>query len=447
MKPKILLVNPSVYDFTAYDFWIRPYGLLSVGGMLRDRADLSLFDYLDRSNLADGGAEIRQDRFGRGKFASKRVKKPEIFGAIPRYFRRFGADRSTFERFLNTKKPFDFVLIQSVMTYWYPGVAEVIEDVRRLCPGAKIVLGGVYATLCPDHARSLGADLVIEGSNLAALADLLEIEGLTEPVSLLEAEGRRGQPSVGARRGPYWEGYERLDVGVMKLTSGCPFACSYCSVPQTEPGFSTKPLDDCIADLHVLCDRGAANIAFYDDALLHEPERLLEPFLGHVIDSGISVNFHTPNGLHARFITADLARLMVRGGFKTFYLGFESCSEAFQRQTGAKVLSRHLAEAVENLLAAGANRQNIIAYEILGHPESNLQELEQSIRFANGLGIRVMLSDFSPIPGTPDGEKCRKWIDLDEPLNHNKTAFPATLLGFETASYFKTLCNDLNKQL
>jgi pyruvate-formate lyase-activating enzyme len=293
----------------------------------------------------------------------------------------------------------------------------------------------------------MGAEGLVGAEGLMGAEGLVEADGLVEAKELVGAEGLRGQLSAGARWGPYWEGYDRLGVGVMKITRGCPFACSYCSVPQTEPGFSTRPLEDCIAELNVLCERGVADIAFYDDALLHEPERLLEPFLTHVIDSGISVNFHTPNGLHARFITADLARLMVRGGFKTFYLGFESCSEAFQRQTGSKVLSDHLAEAVDNLLAAGADRQNVIAYELLGHPESNLQELERSIRFANSLGIRVMLSDFSPIPGTPDGEKCRKWIDLDEPLNHNKAAFPATLLGFKTANHFKKLCNDLNNQL
>ena len=49
--------------------------------------------------------------------------------------------------------------------------------------------------------------------------------------------------------------------------------------------------------------------------------------------------------------------------------------------------------------------------------------------FAHRLGIRVMLSEFSPIPGTPDGEECRRWIDLDEPLRHNKTAFVAHRLG------------------
>jgi len=40
-----------------------------------------------------------------------------------------------------------------------------------------------------------------------------------------------------------------------------------------------------------------------------------------------------------------------------------------------------------------------------------------------------MLSEFSPIPDTPDGERCREWVDLDEPLWHNKTVFPLVLLG------------------
>ena len=55
-----------------------------------------------------------------------------------------------------------------------------------------------------------------------------------------------------------------------------------------------------------------------------------------------------------------------------------------------------------------------------------------------------MLADFSPIPGTPDGEACRKWIDLDEPLNHNKTAFPIRFLGKDEVDRLKGLCKRLN---
>ena len=43
MNPKILLVNPPIFDFSAYDFWLKPYGMLRVGGLLREVAELSLF--------------------------------------------------------------------------------------------------------------------------------------------------------------------------------------------------------------------------------------------------------------------------------------------------------------------------------------------------------------------------------------------------------------------
>jgi hypothetical protein len=58
-----------------------------------------------------------------------------------------------------------------------------------------------------------------------------------------------------------------------------------------------------------------------------------------------------------------------------------------------------------------------------------------------------MLADFSPIPGTPDGELCRQYTDLSEPLNHNKTAFPIRLLGKEKVNYFKELCRQMNSRL
>ena len=198
----------------------------------------------------------------------------------------------------------------------------------------------------------------------------------------------------------------------------------------------------------MLVSLGVQNIAFYDDALLHQPEKILVPFLQAVIKKNLTVNFHTPNALHARFMTADIARLMAQAGFKTFYLGFESRSEAFHQQTGSgKVVSDELAEAVAHLKKAGADPSGICAYEMLGHPKADVQQLEPSMRFANSLGIRLHLSDFSPIPGTPDGDLCGSVVDLSEPLNHNKTAFPVRFLGNEHVNYYKQLCKQLNKNL
>ncbi len=442
---RILLVNPPIYDFAAYDFWLKPYGLLSVAGQLRGQAEFFLFDYLgqgpgDCGFVSEGffkrKASIRNpqsDRWGRGTLYHERIASPEPLKNIPRYFRRFGRPRPVFTNYLQDRGPFDFVLVQTMMTYWYPGVREVIEDIRSAWPAARIVLGGNYATLCPDHARSLGADLVVVGSDLQPLWEFLEMTPNPNEPALWEAAGTNEGSS--------------LRVGALKLADGCPFRCSYCSVPKVYGGFRPRPLERSRAELELLVELGAENVAFYDDALLFEAERVLVPFLTEILRRGIRVNLHTPNALNARFLTADLAQLMVQAGFKTFYLGFESASRQWQQGTGGKVFSEELARAVEHLFAAGADPVDITAYQIVGHPESDVQELEESMRFVHSLGIRGMLADFSPIPGTPDGEACRRWVDLDEPLLHNKTAFPIIRLGFDEVNRLKDLQRAFNRSI
>jgi hypothetical protein len=437
MKPHVLLVNPPIYDFSAYDYWLKPYGLLRVAGMMREQLDMQLFDYLDRYH--DGAsAPARSDPWGRGPFAASRVPIPAVLAGVERPYRRYGHPRQAFQEFLSAHEPFEVVLVQTVMTYWYLGVQEVIEDIRARSKQSKIVLGGVYATLCPEHAAGLGADWVIERTDLDPLWQLLQVTPRPEQI-------------------PLWEAYETLRVGCLKLADGCPFRCTYCSVPQVYPPFASRPLDRSLAELTWLYEHGVENVAFYDDALLFRPQEVLLPFLREVMQRQIQVNFHTPNALNARFITQEVADLMVAAGFKTFHLGFESSAYTWQRKTGGKVYAHELEEAVSYLVRAGADRRLITAYLILGHPEGGhlegdqphggQQDVERSMRFAHDIGLRVMLSEFSPIPGTPDGERCRAWVDLEEPLWHNKTIFPLIFLGEAEVQRLKSLSRHLNRAL
>jgi radical SAM superfamily enzyme YgiQ (UPF0313 family) len=244
-----------------------------------------------------------------------------------------------------------------------------------------------------------------------------------------------------------WEAYRRLETGALKITDGCPFQCSYCSVPKVYGRFKPRSLDRALTELEFLVEQGVRNVAFYDDALLFDAEQVLAPFLEEILRREIRVNLHTPNALNARFVTSELAHLMVRAGFKTFYLGFESASRQWQESTGGKVFSEELARAVAHLLTAGADPTDVTAYQIIGHPDSDAQELETSMRFVHSLGIRGMLADFAPIPGTFDGEVCRRWVDLDEPLMHNKSAFPIIRLGFDEVNRLKDMQRVLNRSL
>ena len=424
MTPSILLVNPPVYDFTAYDFWLRPYGLLRVGGMLRGQARLDLFDFMDRADSRlPPGRWRRSDAFGRGQFHSRVVETPAALADVPRRYRRFGLPREAFRQFLADRAPADFVLVGTGMTYWYLGVREVIEEVRAAWPAATIVLGGLYATLCPDHAAGLGGDLVIRGDDLSPLW------------RALGAAGRADTP-------PLWEAYESLAVGALKITRGCPFRCTYCAVPLLGEEFSARPLAGVLADLEVLAARGARDVAFYDDALLHKPEEALLPLLDALAARSWRLNFHTPNPLHARLLTGEVARRMIAGGYRTFYLGLESRREDWQRRTGGKLAPADLEQAVGNLAAAGADPGAVTAYVILGHPDHDGQDVAGTIAAAAGLGVPVMLAEFSPIPGTGDFAAAGAWTTSGEPLSHNKTAFAIRRLGFDRYNALKALSRE-----
>src|SRR5437867_8287623 len=183
----LLLVNPPIYDFTAFDFWLRPYGMLRVAGQLRS-CKLTLFDHL---------VSRKRDAFGRGRFDQQPVSRPAPLADIPRRFYRFGRPREDFRRLLLEQK-FDTVLVQTVMTYWYLGVREVVDDVRELQPHAKVILGGVYVTPCPAHAASLGVDQVVRGLDLIPIGPPL-MEGL-----------------------PFGEAVDR-EGGVHNIRAACPF--------------------------------------------------------------------------------------------------------------------------------------------------------------------------------------------------------------------------------
>jgi radical SAM superfamily enzyme YgiQ (UPF0313 family) len=427
-KLSVLLVNPPIYDFAAHDFWLKPLGMLTVAGKIANQADVEIFDFLDRNHqFYSDKPQFKNDQWGRGKFFSEKVKKPDVLKAIPRYYHRFGLPAEIFTEFLKTRKPCDFIFIQTVMTYWYLGYQEVIRELKKHWPKTKIILGGPYTMICPEHAKNLGADFVLAGNELNKLWDFLNIKSND---SFL----------------PVWNAYGKIETAAMKITSGCPFKCTYCVVPMFCDSFFAKPIGQAIEELKFLISLGVKNIAFYDDSLLYKSDEVLKPFLRYVIENKIKISFHTPNALNARFIDEEIAGLMVKAGFKSFYLGFESKAGEFQKQTGSKILDNEFADAVKTLVSSGADINGIIAYLILGHPRFEIQDVEESMKFVSNLGVRIMLAEFSPIPGTPDGQLAGKYVDMNEPLMHNKTAFPIILLGSEKVNRIKDICHKLNEQ-
>ena len=423
-NPRILLVNPWIHDFSAFDFWQKPLGLLYIGAILnRMGCETLLLDCLDRYNPfwapLSGSAEAGEKIEGAGKYFRQEVEKPAPLHGIPRRFCRYGAPRERVEAWLEKEAPPDYILMTSFMTYWYPGLVEMAELLRARYPHAPLILGGIYATLCPDHARrTVRPDHLITG------------EGETRVVSLItELSGVPGADSLGLdiERLPYpwYEGYPHLTSIAMLTSRGCPYHCSYCASGLLAASYRRRSPEAVAREIiHWRDTRGVSTIAFYDDALLHEPELHAKPLFRRLAGLKPAIALHTPNGMQPRCIDEEMAGLMHAAGVKSLRLSYESSS--FLRRQG-KVTARELSSALKNLFAAGFQSGQIGVYILAGLPEQEMEEVRDTARQVHVLGARVNLASYSPIPGTREYRRALEsglWDKHQDLLLGNNSLYP-----------------------
>lgn len=407
----VLLVNPWIHDFATYDLWIKPLGLLHLAGVLQQHG--FQLDYVD---CLQNRFECKPD--GRGKFAKQPIPTPEPLRGVKRQYGRYGISPGLFRSRLETINTPDVIFVTSGMTYWYPGVQETISQLKAKFPKTRIVLGGIYATLMPDHAaRHSGADQVISR----------QFEN--DVISFLAGSSSGQYRTLDDYPYPAWHLDPNLPYRVLLTSRGCPYRCTFCASDiLNEQRFVQRSPDAVFEEIDFYWRQGVREFVFYDDALLVNHRRHLMPLLERVIRSGMDVHFHTPNGLNAREVDEDLAELMFRSGFRTIRLSLESTNPEIQKLQGNNKVNNHLFEmAVRNLHQAGYQRGDLECYLIMGLPGQTPPEVRAGLSFVEELGVVSRLATFSPIPGTPEAELARKTIGdsfLEEPLLQNHSVFP-----------------------
>jgi len=429
----ILLINPWITDFSAYNLWVRPLGLLYIASLLRANGfRVTLIDCLD--------FPIKRKEYRDGKFYKVKIDNPLPFKSIPRNYSQYGIPEEMLLKKLHFIERPDLIGITSGMTYWYPGVFKLIEITKNFFKGVPIILGGIYATLCHEHAvKFSGVDIVFHGRDeweaVKLISELTHFK-LRTPV-------RNGfkpfRTELRTNTYPAFDLYPQIDYICISTSRGCPFHCTYCATPVLTKRFIRRDPFKVAEEIEYWTTQYPIhNIAFYDDALLIDPSEHIIPILKEVIKRGIGCNFHTPNGLHIKEIDEEVAELLFRSQFKTIRLGFETSSETAQIETGGKVDNREFKRAVKNLKRVGYSGEEIGVYIMAGLPDQGVGDVEESIAFVKETGAKPILVEYSPIPHTPLFEKAKQMSPFDlqnEPLFHNNSILPCQWEGFTLADY------------
>jgi len=416
--PDLLLINPWIYDFAAYDYFAQPLGLLYLAGLLE--AHGCAVHFLD----CLGAPHAKPGPFGTGRYPKEIIPPPPALQGITRRYGRYGISEAAFRaRLAQVPKP-AAILVTSLMTYWHEGVTAAIRLARERFPGVPVILGGIYATLCLEHARQhSGADYIVTGPGAAAVFTLLEeVAGLSFqglPLSLENGLASLPYPALHLPDQPSF---------IPILTSrGCPLDCAYCASRLLQPAYRRRHPLAVAAELISWQERlGLSEVAFYDDALLVAAEDHLLVILEELARQGRTLRFHTPNGLHARLITREVACWLKRANFASLRLGAETTATGTAR-LDRKLEHGELATALGHLKEAGFTSQELGVYLLIGLPDQEEAEVAASIQEVKALGATPVLTLYSPIPGTALWSRAvaASRYDLNaDPIFHNNSLFP-----------------------
>lgn len=372
-----LLINPPIYDTRYWDRWAQPHGLLRVGRLLKDRGY--------GTELIDCLAPARGGRLQRTVRGSVDV------GDVPMTVYHYGMPLEALGRALSRRERTpDEVFVTSTMTYWWESTRDVIRVIKRVFPKSQVLVGGIYPTLCPEHAEeNTGADLVVAGEVEAA-------SNLWTDLSLYPIPP---------------------DYAVVTSSRGCPYDCAHCAQRKINgPGVRHRDPEDVVAEIVDKNNRcGIRKFAFYEDNILIDCEEHFERILELLLDTNLKLHLSAPEGFEVRLLYPRLLRRMKAAGFRSIYLPLEAASLDGSTLLDQKCVGiQDFEAAVEHCRAAGYRpgvRQELNAFILYGVPRQPLDVLVETILYAVHRVGNVTPMLYAPVPGSRLYDKYKSYFD------------------------------------
>lgn len=392
-----LLINPPVYDTHYWPEWSQPYGLLRVARLLGKLGykRRELFDFMEargekqavaRRRIAPGESFVEKDTPS-PKAPPYRLQKGGQCLELWRY--HFGASWVEFDAWLDERgftrsSPPDEVWIGATMTYWWESARDLVGRLRLRWGKERplILLGGIYPTIAPEHARRfVQPDIVVQG-------EVAEANDLWPDLSLYDKPPR---------------------YAIVTPARGCPFNCAYCAQRAINNGRRNvhyRPVQDILAEMQYVQDTyGIKDFAFYADFLLWDAERNFEPLLKALAGDGRYRRLYAPEGLDTRILSQSqrLADLMKAANFQKLYLPCESINENHLTQLNRRhVTLDHFVRAVATCQRAGFDlrHMDINAFVLYGLPGERIDDVVKTVLFVSEVVGSIIPMLFTPVPST-----------------------------------------------
>jgi radical SAM superfamily enzyme YgiQ (UPF0313 family) len=311
-----------------------------------------------------------------------------------------------------------------------PAATRIQETIRRLCPSARIILGGphvtlVYAAAKYERKRSvLGRasrsikqlngmfDVLVTGDGEIAIFEALQdappkiVDGDDPKSRLFLNNATLEEMPFPARHLIDVSTYQYSIDGTRALSMiaqlGCPFGCGFCGGRMSPflRRVRTRSSEHIVREMvHLHHTYGVAGFMLYDDELNVNPKFVSLMSLIADTQQKLGTEFRLRGFIKAELFTDEQAAAMYAAGFRWILVGFESghsrILENIQKQATRDDNTRCMEIARRHNL-------KVKALMSLGHPG----ESEETIRATRDWLVEVRPDDFdatviTTYPGTP----------------------------------------------
>lgn len=271
------------------------------------------------------------------------------------------------QKTINTDKTMKFVpdliCVTSIFTYWSKYVKEAVSYYKKLYPNVPIIVGGIYASLLPQHC--------------------LEYTGCDDVITGIVPEAEKLRPA-----------YDLVDVDyqIIHTTRGCIRKCGFCGVYIVEPDWLYKK--------SIKDEIFMKKIIFYDNNLLANPyiKNILNELLELKKEKKISY-IESQSGFDGRLLinNPSYAQKMKDAGFKNPKIAWD------HHYSDADFIH----EQLKILFKAGFKPREISVFMIYNH-DIDYNEMEDKRVKCFEWGVQITDCRNRPLDRTDDGYNPRK---------------------------------------
>jgi len=260
------------------------------------------------------------------------------------------------------------IMITSLFTYWSKYVKESVHHYKRLFPKARVIVGGIYASLMPQHCKQYsGCDEVHIGPHREA-----------------EKYAHKNHLSYKVLDNPH-----PVDYQIVHASRGCIRKCGFCGTWKIEAKPSYKK-----SIKQEICSK---KLIFYDNNILANP--FIEDILNEIIRERENRNFvkcESQSGFDGRILLRKpyLGELLKKAGFMNPRIAWDHGYKDW----------RTIKRQIDVLLKAGYRSKQIYVF-MLYNWDIDFREIERKRIKCWEWGVQVADCRYRPLNQTFDNYK------------------------------------------